>query len=169
VSPVRAGIALGSNLGDRLKMLQEARYRIIRTDGVRAPVLQSGIYETSPVNCEPSAGDFYNAVIEIGFENSPDALLKHLRRIELALGRQPDHRRNVSRTIDLDLLYFDNLRRDETHLQLPHPRIADRAFVLRPLADIALNLRLPGQPATVRELLVNLRSGESIKHVTDKW
>jgi 2-amino-4-hydroxy-6-hydroxymethyldihydropteridine diphosphokinase len=169
VSPIRAGIALGSNLGDRLKMLQEARDRILTTAGVHAPVLQSGVYETSPVNCEPDAGAFYNAVIEIGFENSPDALLRHLRQIELALGRQREHRRNVSRTIDLDLLYFDDLQRDDAHLQLPHPRIADRAFVLRPLADIAPDLRLPGQTATVRELLVNLRSGESIERVTDKW
>jgi len=169
VSSVRAGIALGSNLGDRLKMLQQARDRILTIDGVNVPVLQSGIYETSPVNCEPDAGAFYNAVIEIGFENSPDALLTHLRQIEFAFGRQPEHRRNVSRTIDLDLLYFDDLQRNETPLQLPHPRIADRAFVLRPLADIAPNLRLPGQTATVRELLANLRSDESIKRVTDKW
>ena len=169
MSPVRAGIALGSNLGDQLKMLQEARDRILTTDGVHAPVLQSGIYETSPVDCEPDAGAFYNAVIEIGFENSADALLMRLRQIELALGREREHRRNVSRTIDLDLLYFDDLQRDEAHLRLPHPRITDRAFVLRPLADIAPDLRLPGQTATVQELLMNLRSDESIKRVTDKW
>ena len=169
MSPVRAGIALGSNLGDQLKMLQEARDRILTTDGVHAPVLQSAIYETSPVNCEPAAGDFYNAVIEIGFKSSPEALLAHLRQIELALGRERQHWRNVSRTIDLDLLYVDDLRRDETDLQLPHPRIAERAFVLRPLADIAPDLRLPGQTATVRELLANLGSDQSIRRVTDKW
>ena len=123
----------------------------------------------SPVNCEPEAGDFYNAVIEVGFKNSPDALLADLRRIEVALGREREHQRNVSRTIDLDLLYFDDLQLDEAHLQLPHPRIVDRAFVLRPLADIAPDLRLPGQTATVQELLMNLRSDESIKRVTDKW
>ena len=169
MNPVRAGIALGSNLGDRLNMLQKARDRILEIDGVHAPILQSGIYETSPVNCEPEAGDFYNAVIEVGFKNSPDALLADLRRIEVALGREREHQRNVSRTIDLDLLYFDDLQLDEAHLQLPHPRIADRAFVLRPLADIAPDLRLPGQKATVRELLVNLRSDEPTKRVTDKW
>ena len=167
--PARAGIALGSNLNDRLKMLREARDRILITDGVHAPVLRSGIYETSPVNCESDAGTFYNAVIEIGFESSPDALLTHLRQIELALGRERDHRRNVSRTIDLDLLYFDDLRRNEPNLQLPHPRIADRAFVLRPLADIAPDLRLPGQTATVRELLGNVRSDELVKFVTKEW
>ena len=169
MSPARAGIALGSNLGDRLKMLQKARDQILEIDGSCLPVLQSGIYETSPVNCEPDAGNFYNAVIEIGFKNSPEALLTHLRQIELALGRERDHQRNVSRTIDLDLLYLDDLHRNEATLQLPHPRIADRAFVLRPLVDIIPDLRLPGQTATVRELLVNLGSGESIKRVTDQW
>ena len=150
-------------------MLQKARDQILEIDGSCLPVLQSGIYETSPVNCEPDAGNFYNAVIEIGFKNSPEALLTHLRQIELALGREREHRRNVSRTIDLDLLYFDDLRRDETDLQLPHPRIAKRAFVLWPLADIAPDLRLPGQTATVRELLANLGSDQSIRRVTDKW
>jgi len=169
VSPVRAGIALGSNLGDRVNVLQKAKDRILAIDGVDLPVLQSPVYETSPVDCEPGAPNFYNAVIEIGFKGSADALLTHLRQIELALGREREHRRNVSRTIDLDLLYFDDLRCDEMDLQLPHPRIAERAFVLRPLADIAPDLRLPGQTATVRELLANLGSDQSIRPVTDKW
>src|SRR5205823_9946042 len=166
---MRAAIALGSNLGDRLANLQSARDRIRAVDGVTEPTVQSTVYETSPVDCEPGAPNFYNAVIEIGFKGSADALLMHLRQIELALGREREHRRNVSRTIDLDLLYFDDLRCDEMDLQLPHPRIAERAFVLRPLADIAPDLRLPGQPATVRELLANLGSDQSIRPVTDKW
>jgi 2-amino-4-hydroxy-6-hydroxymethyldihydropteridine diphosphokinase len=169
VRPARAGIALGSNLGDRLNMLQKARDQILHIDGNCLPVLQSAIYETSPVDCEPGAQNFYNAVIEIGFKGSADALLTHLRQIELALGREHEHRRNVSRTVDLDLLYFDDLQCNQAHLRLPHPRIADRAFVLRPLADIASNLRLPGHKATVPELLVNLRSDESMKRVADKW
>ena len=167
--PTRAGIALGSNLGDRLTILQKARDQILEADGSSLPVLHSAIYETSPVNCEPDAGDFYNAVIEIGFKNSPDALLASLRRIELALGREHEHQPNVSRTIDLDLLYFDDIQRNEADLQLPHPRIANRVFVLRPLADIVPDLRLRGQTATVQELLLNLGTGESIKRITDKW
>ena len=169
MNPVRAGIALGSNLGDRLKVLQEARDRILTIGGINSPVLQSSIYESSPVNCEPNASDFYNAVIEIGFELSADTLLANLRGIEVSLGRERDHRHNVSRTIDLDLLYFGDLQRDEAHLKLPHPRLADRTFVLRPLVDIAPDLRLPGQTATVRELLLNLPSGELIKRVTVQW
>src|SRR6266567_9577555 len=79
---MRAAIALGSNLGDRLANLQSAR------DRMTEPTVQSAIYETSPFDCEPGAQNFYNAVIEIGFEKSADALLEALQKIESALGRE---------------------------------------------------------------------------------
>src|SRR5207302_3166871 len=76
---MRAAIALGSNLGDRLANLQNARDRIRALDGVTGLIVQSAIYETSPVDCEPGAQNFYNAVIEVGFEKSADALLGALQ------------------------------------------------------------------------------------------
>src|SRR6266496_5939624 len=85
---MRAAIALGSNLGDRLANLQSARDRIRALDGVTEPTVQSAIYETSPLDCEPGAQNFYNAVIEVGFEKSADALLEALQKIESALGRE---------------------------------------------------------------------------------
>src|SRR5438045_9504718 len=90
----RAAISLGSNLGDRLANLQNARDRIRGLDGVAGLIVQSAIYETSPVDCEPGAQNFYNAVIEVGFEKSVDALLGALQEIERALGREqntPSH------------------------------------------------------------------------------
>ena len=84
---MRAAIALGSNLGDRLANLQNARDRIRALDGATGLIVQSAIYETSPVDCEPGAQNFYNAVIEVGFEKSADALLGALQEIECALGR----------------------------------------------------------------------------------
>jgi 2-amino-4-hydroxy-6-hydroxymethyldihydropteridine diphosphokinase len=165
----RAGIALGSNLGDRLRNLQRARDQIRALEGVAPPILQAAIYETAPVNCEPGARNFYNAVIEIGFAESADALLEALQAIERALGREGDHARNISRTIDLDLLYFGEERRAGATLQLPHPRIAEREFVLRPLADIVPELRLAGAAATVRELLTRIPAGEDVKCVTRNW
>ena len=75
---MRAAIALGSNLGDRLANLRNARDQIQALDGVTGLIVQSAIYETSPVDCEPGAQNFYNAVIEVGFEKSADALLKAL-------------------------------------------------------------------------------------------
>src|SRR6266567_1523353 len=85
---MRAAIALGSNLGDRLASLQSARDRIRALDGVTEPTVQSAVYETSPVDCEPGAQNFYNAVIEVGFEKSADAFLEALQDIERALGRE---------------------------------------------------------------------------------
>ena len=76
---MRAAIALGSNLGDRLANLQSARDQIRALDGITEPTVQSTVYETSPVDCEPGAQNFYNAVIEVGFEKSADALLEALK------------------------------------------------------------------------------------------
>jgi 2-amino-4-hydroxy-6-hydroxymethyldihydropteridine diphosphokinase len=165
----RAGIALGSNLGDRLRNFQMARDGICAFDGVTPPILQSAIYESAPIDCEPGAGSFYNAVIEIGFAKSAEALLQALQTMEQSLGRARDHARNVSRTIDLDLLYFGEQRRTGAGLQLPHPRMAEREFVLRPLADIAPELRLPGAAASVREILAQIPASGSIKCVTSNW
>jgi 2-amino-4-hydroxy-6-hydroxymethyldihydropteridine diphosphokinase len=166
---MRAGIALGSNLGDRLRNLQRARERICRLDGVASPILQSAIYETAAVDCEPGARNFYNATIEIDFAKPPDALLQGLQAIEQALGRKADHARSVSRTVDLDLLYCGTEQRAAPKLQLPHPRIAEREFVLRPLADIVPELRLPGATATVRELLARIPASAGVKCVTRNW
>ena len=165
----RAAIAIGSNLGDRLGNLQMARDRIRTLDGVTLPTVQSAIYETSPVDCETGAQKFYNAVIEIGFEKSAEELFEALQEIERALGREPNHRRNVSRTIDLDLLYFGSEERTEAPLQLPHPRMTGRKFVLQPLCDIAPDLRLPGQTKNVGELLAELPEPGRITRLMDTW
>jgi 2-amino-4-hydroxy-6-hydroxymethyldihydropteridine diphosphokinase len=166
---MRAAIALGSNLGDRLANLQNARDQIQRLDGVSGLTLQSAVYETSPVDCEPGAPNFYNAVIEVGFEKSADALLEALQKIERALGRERNHERNVSRTIDLDLLYFGSERCADAQLQLPHPRITERKFVLQPLCDIAPDLRLPGQTKNVGELLAQLQDQGEITRLKENW
>jgi len=166
---MRAAIALGSNLGDRLVNLQSARDRIRALDGATGPIVQSAVYETWPVDCEPGAQNFYNAVIEVGFEKSANTLFEALQKIEQALGRERNHKRNVSRTIDLDLLYFGSERRSDALLQLPHPRMTERKFVLQPLCDIAPDLRLPGQTKNVGELLAGLRDPAKITRLTDTW
>jgi len=166
---MRAAIALGSNLDDRLANLQRARDQIRALDGMTEPTVQSAVYETSPVDCEPGAQNFYNAVIEIGFEKSADALFKALQKIEQALGRERNYERNVSRTIDLDLLYFGSERRSDALLQLPHPRMTERKFVLQPLCDIAPDLRLPGQTKNVGELLAQLQDQGKITRLTENW
>src|SRR5690242_8697425 len=117
---MRAGIALGANLGDRLGSLTTARDRIFALPDVVPPLLFSGIFETDPVECEPAAEKFLNAVVEIGYGGPTRELLEELKRIEAALGRPPEHAPNHSRTIDLDLLYHGARVLDEPQLQLPH-------------------------------------------------
>lgn len=166
---MRAGIALGANLGDRFHSLTTARTRIFALPDVTPPFLSSPLYETEPVECEAGAENFLNAVIEIGYAGSSRQLLNELRKIEGALGRPPEHARSRSRPIDLDLLYHDGRILDEPGLQLPHPRLHLRGFVLHPLAEIRPNLVLPGQSKTVRELADELALSASVVRAARQW
>src|SRR6185437_9004384 len=97
---MRVGIALGSNLGDRLENLRAAREAVTHLAGDRS-LLSSAVYETEPVGCEPGAGKFLNAVVELEYDDDPQRLFEQLIQIEEGLGRKRDHPRNVSRTIDI--------------------------------------------------------------------
>ena len=166
---MRTAVALGSNLGNRLENLQAARRQIIELADVQQPILSSGIYETEPVDCEPGALKFLNAVVEFDYEGDRIHLLDQLVRIEEGLGRKRDHRKNVSRTIDIDLLYCGDRGIDNERLQLPHPRMHLRKFVLQPLADIRPELILPGQTRTVCELLAELKEPGVVIRLTGDW
>ncbi|SRR5712692_2077849 len=166
---MRTGVALGSNLGDRQANLRAARKAIVDLRGVAPPVLSSPIYETEPVGCEPGAGKFLNAVIEFDYEGIPVDLLEHLVQIEESLGRQRDHARTTSRKIDIDLLYLGQMKIYNDRLQLPHPRLHLRKFVLQPLADIRPDLVLPNQTKTVRELLAQVDESAKVIRLTNHW
>ena len=153
---MRTGVALGSNLGERLANLRNARREIAAMKGVLPPLRCSAIYETEPIDCEKGAPKFFNAVIEFGYAGQPIELRRELAGIERILGRPATHERNVSRPIDLDLLYFGEMIIETAELRLPHPRVADREFVLRPLADIRPDLVLPRQTESVNVLLLRL-------------
>jgi len=166
---MRTAVALGSNLGDRLENLRAARQAILSLSNVKPPILSSPIYETEPIGCEQGAEKFLNAVVEFDYEGDPADLLEQLIRIEEALGRTRDHPKNVSRTIDIDLLYCgDRNIRSET-LQLPHPRMHSRKFVLQPLDDIRPDLILSGQKKTVSELLAKLEEPGEVVRIVDEW
>jgi 2-amino-4-hydroxy-6-hydroxymethyldihydropteridine diphosphokinase len=153
---MRAAVALGSNLGERLANLRNARKEISALPAVLPPMRLSAIYDTEPVDCEKGAAMFLNAVVEFGYAGRPEELRRALAGIERTLGRPATHERNVSRPIDLDLLYLGELIIETPELHLPHPRIVDREFVLRPLADIRPDLVLPKQTETVSTLLSRL-------------
>lgn len=154
----RAGLALGSNLGNRLAHLRQARDRLreLSADGL----LQAPIYQTAPVACPDGSPDFYNTVVEIRFEGSARELLTAALKLELELGRDRSAGPNAPRTIDIDLLYVGEETIAEDDLELPHPRLTERRFVLQPLADIDPGLMLPGDTATIAEHLAHLDTDE---------
>ena len=169
---VRAGIALGSNVGTRRWFLRTARESLAALPGVSGPLLSSRVYETAPIGCPPGAGHFLNAVVEITWEGSdPRKLLEDLQALERALGRAPEEsrERNSPRSLDLDLLYIEGVTSVEAELTLPHPRLAEREFVLRPLADIRPDLVLPGQEETVSVLLEKVRGTQGVAERAQGW
>jgi 2-amino-4-hydroxy-6-hydroxymethyldihydropteridine diphosphokinase len=165
---MRVGVALGSNLGDRMTNLRAARKAIVDLVGDKS-LLVSPIYETEPVNCELGADKFLNAVLEIDYDGDPSELLEHMIRTEESLGRKRDHDANVSRKIDIDLLYADELTVSNEQLQLPHPRMHSRRFVLQPLADIRPELILADQTKPVRQLLAELKDSATVTRFAENW
>jgi 2-amino-4-hydroxy-6-hydroxymethyldihydropteridine diphosphokinase len=166
---MKTGIALGSNLGDRLANLRAARQGVVDLVGVKPPIVFSPVYETDPVDCEPDASRFLNAVLEFNYDGDPSALLKQLIQIEETLGRERKRARNVSRKIDIDLLYAGDLEIENERLQLPHPRLHLRRFVLQPLADIRPDLVLPNQTKTVHELLAEADESAKVNRLKENW
>jgi len=166
---MRVGVALGSNLGDRLAQLREARHLALALPGASAPVVDSRVYETEPVGSGPEAGLYLNAVIEIEFSGQPITLLDGLQGIEETMGRPSKRPRNAPRPIDLDILYAGNLVLSNEEVVIPHPRLHQRRFVLTPLADIRPELILPGQEHSVAELLARLNDPAAVEVYAEKW
>ena len=147
-----AYVALGSNLGDPRQQLLDAMDALSNLPDTRL-LQRSRLYRTPPWGMLEQP-PFINAAVELDTALSPHALLDALLAIEQHAGRVRAER-NGPRTLDLDLLHVDGVQLDDPRLTLPHPRMAERAFVLLPLHDIAPTLRLSGQ-ATVAELLARL-------------
>jgi 2-amino-4-hydroxy-6-hydroxymethyldihydropteridine diphosphokinase len=146
---MKVGIALGSNLNNRLQLLCDARNHLRLLHEDLGPFLCSRIYETEPIDCPPGSPFFLNAAIELACTIPPLDLLTRLQRIEQNLGRPREHGFHAPRTIDLDILYYDNLHFNLPQLTLPHPRIAERPFVLAPLVDLCPDRVLPGWSMTI--------------------
>jgi 2-amino-4-hydroxy-6-hydroxymethyldihydropteridine diphosphokinase len=125
------------------------------------PVMMSQWMRSKPLNCPPGSPNFLNGVVAIQPYpgEKPETLLKKLQELETEFGRTPKKEMNEARPLDLDLIAFGNERRETEKLTLPHPRAAEREFVLRPLAEIAPDLVLPGQERNVVQLLAKLDSG----------
>ena len=154
-SPKTVILALGSNLGDRPGYMQKALQKIHENIGWIQDI--SRIYETPAWGFEGNA--FLNACVSVSTRLQPEAILQRLLEIEIELGRQRSDVKNYqNRTIDLDILLFEDEVLDMPHLKIPHPGIPERAFVLKPLNDIASSERHP---------LLGKRIGQLLKETAD--
>jgi 2-amino-4-hydroxy-6-hydroxymethyldihydropteridine diphosphokinase len=158
---LRAGIALGSNLGDRKANLIEAIRLLGEIALQNEAFLKAPVYQTEPLHCPPDSPDFLNTVVEFGFNGTAAELLAQTRVIEKFMGRTANPQRNAPRVIDVDILYLGDERCDSPDLILPHPRLHERRFVLQPLADIRADLVLPGHSKCIANLLDELKIDEA--------
>ncbi len=164
------GIALGSNLGDRLWHFQQAVEKLSHTLPAARITAAAPLYETEPVDCPEGSLPFYNTVLELETHLEPLALLQQLQALELSLGRPVEHGHNAPRTVDLDILYAGDVTMNHADLILPHPRMTQRRFVLQPLANIRPDLVLPGQTHSIAALLLALDSPEPpLRLVQKEW
>jgi 2-amino-4-hydroxy-6-hydroxymethyldihydropteridine diphosphokinase len=141
-------LALGTNLGDRMDNLRRAIAALPPT--IRVTAL-SPVYETPPWGYADQPA-FLNMALAGETESNPSDLIAFLKNLESELGREKTFR-NGPRLIDMDILFFDDLRMDEPGLVIPHPRLHERAFVLVPLNDIAPGLIHPELGRAMRDLL----------------
>jgi len=140
-------LALGSNLGDRLANLKQAIDALTPQMDVKA---KSSVYETPPWGYEDQP-KFLNQVVKAKTYLDPEPLLKHLKRLEVALGRQASIP-NGPRLIDMDILFYDDLVLNTASLVIPHPRLQERGFVLLPLMELSPDLVHPLNKKSVREM-----------------
>lgn len=154
----RAYIGLGSNMGDRLANLRAGVAGLVMAEDV-VLIGKSGVYDSEPVGLTDQP-DFLNAVVAVETVLDPYQLLSLLHKIELERGRQRITRWGP-RTLDLDILLFDDVEQDDPKLLIPHPRLKERRFVLEPLLEVAPDVRLPdGTPVLM--LLDELAESQSV-------
>ena len=154
----RVAVAFGANLDDPTRMIREAA-EMLRQRAV-PDLLMAPLYRTVPVDCRPGTPAFINTV-GVGRSSMPPLeLLMICKRIETELGRPEDRGRNAPRVIDLDILLWNGNTVNRPELTIPHPRMVDRLFVLKPLADVAPSWPVPGTGKRVAQLLAERLASE---------
>ncbi|MBU0573477.1 MAG: 2-amino-4-hydroxy-6-hydroxymethyldihydropteridine diphosphokinase [Candidatus Margulisbacteria bacterium] len=151
-------MGLGSNVGDKEEYIEQAIFLLNKTKGIEA-IKHSSNYETEPEGGDEDQPNFMNAAVLIKTILPPDKLLKTINDIENALGRERETEWGP-RTIDIDILFYDDLIMSTDDLQIPHPLAHDRLFVLKPMIEINPNFVHPVLEKTMQDLLDEKKSEE---------
>jgi 2-amino-4-hydroxy-6-hydroxymethyldihydropteridine diphosphokinase len=164
------GLSLGSNLGDRLSNLKQARLKISTIQDVNI-IVSSPVYETEPVDVlqEYAGMPFLNAVIILTSEWDVTKILDRFLSVEKEMGRETKNGKNLPRIIDIDIIYAGNLVVKRENGGIPHPRWSQRRFVVQPLSDIRPHLRIPGEKRMVSEVLLALPLTPKVVLFAQQW
>jgi 2-amino-4-hydroxy-6-hydroxymethyldihydropteridine diphosphokinase len=154
-------VAMGSNLGDRDAHLAAGLAALRASEGIEV-VAVSPLYETDPIG-PPPQGPYLNGAIQLSTRLAPDVLLERLLEIEAEQGRKRGVDRNAPRTLDLDLLLYGDRKWVGPDLEIPHPRLAERPFVLEPLCDLAAEFIHPVLGETIEALAVRVRDPAAVR------
>jgi 2-amino-4-hydroxy-6-hydroxymethyldihydropteridine diphosphokinase len=152
-SPVALGF--GANLGEAEETFQQA-VTMLRAGGLKN-IRQASVYKSKAQDCYPGTPDFSNSALTGCWLGSPQELLELTQSIEVKLGRPREHDSKASRSIDIDLLLFAQCIIDEPQLQVPHPRMCRRHFVMQPLAEIAPSWLMPDSGKSIAQCLAELQ------------
>ena len=163
---IRAYLGLGSNLGNRRETLEQAVSLLSHRPGIQL-LRVSSLFETEPVDV--AGGWFLNCVVEINTSLTPEHVLESLFHVEEACGRSRTRKMGEARIVDIDLLLYGSQVISESHLEVPHPRMHLRRFVLEPLAELEPDLVHPGLGLSVGDLLKHLPPTPEVRAVARDW
>ena len=159
----RIFLGLGSNMGDRYQNLKKGIHLLSNHPHIWV-IDQSQVYQSAPLY-HKNQEDFYNMVVEIDTNLIPVDLLTQIKKIEKKAGRDSKSKKNMPRILDIDILAIGDLQIHSGLLEVPHLRISERKFVLKPWKDIASNFRLPESSATIADLLDNTKDDSQVRMV----
>ncbi len=165
------GFSLGSNLYNRKRLLMQAKNLLLTAPRTHF-VDQSPIYETTPVDVKPEYQDmaYLNSIVIVDSELPLESWLSYIGKIETNLGRDRDETdRNAPRPIDIDLIYAGDQIIDSGGLEVPHPRWAQRRFVVQPLCDVRPDMILPEADKPVSAILQSLPPDEGLSIYDERW
>ena len=164
------GFSLGSNLYNRKQLLMQAKNLLLSAPRTTF-IVQSPIYETTPVDVKPEYQDmaYLNSIVVVESDLPLDSWLPYIGKIEDSLGRERSEDRNAPRTIDIDIIYAGNQIIDSGGLEVPHPRWAERRFVVQPLCDVRPEMVFPECSKTVAQILKALPIDEGLHIFDEQW